>query len=487
MSDAATTTEPAANVPLCVDLDGTLIKADCFYESVLASLRANPLKTLMHMTALLKGKAALKAELASSVELKVDRLPFNQAVVDYILKARAEGQQVYLVTATDQHIAKAIADHFGCFDGVIASDGETNLRGENKANYLRKRFGDGQYDYIGNDATDVAVWKTARKSLIAAPNALAIQMQTGAKAPANLELIQIEAMPLPKKIIKALRVHQWSKNLLLLLPMIAGHTWGNIGDWGLLIRGFFAMSFCASSVYLLNDTWDLESDRTHPRKCKRPMAAGELQIPSGIILAGVVLLLGIITGFTISPAFFAMLIIYMVLTTLYTFRLKRVLVLDAIVLASLYAWRVMLGGAAIGIWPSTWLITFSIFIFFSLAQAKRYAELFNLREQNKDKASGRGYQVSDMEQLAIFGTTSGFMSVLVLALYINSDKSLTLYGRPEALYVICMLVLYWISRVWVITRRGEMNEDPIVWALRDHKSYALGLIAAMVLIVARVF
>lgn len=283
---------------------------------------------------------------------------------------------------------------------------------------------------------------------------------------------------------KAIRVHQWVKNLLLFVPLVMAHEQGNVQ---LLLKtsiAFFSFCLCASSVYLLNDILDLEADRQHAKKRFRPLASGQMAITTAMTLIPLFLVLSGIITLWLPTDFLYVLALYFVITLAYSFLLKQLVLVDIITLAMLYTIRILAGGHAAGVVVSQWLLTFSMFFFVSLACVKRFAELWALRKDNRESAAGRGYGVRDLEQVAQLGSACGSISVLVMALYISGKDVSKLYSSPDRLWLICPLLLYWISRVWLLAYRGELDEDPIVFALSDRTSYVVGLLAALIMFAA---
>jgi 4-hydroxybenzoate polyprenyltransferase len=287
-----------------------------------------------------------------------------------------------------------------------------------------------------------------------------------------------------RSAVRALRPHQWAKNVLVFVPLLTAHQLGETG--ALLAAGwaFLAFGFCASSVYLLNDMLDLDADRLHPRKSKRPFAAGQISLLYGFALTPLLLLGAFAIAASLPVEFFACLAAYYVLTLAYSFHLKRILMLDTICLAALYTSRIVAGAAAVSVTLSFWLLLFSVFLFLSLALVKRYAELEGMRRRQQLKAAGRGYHIEDLPVLQSFGAAAGYLSVLVLALYINSPEVAELYTRPKVIWFLCALMLYWISRIWMKTHRGEMHDDPVIYALRDRISLGIGVLVAITVVVA---
>ena len=469
--------------PLCVDLDGTLIRSDVLLESLLLLMKRNPLYLVLAAVWLLRGgKARLKAEIAARVELNPAALPYNKDLLAWLKSERGTGRELWLCTAVNVRLAEKVAGHLGLFDGVIASDAHTNLPGQRKAQQLVERFGHGAFDYCGNEWRDLAIWRCARGAIIVnGPPALE------RRASSELSVLRVFASGGGKRsraMLRALRPHQWAKNVLVLVPLFTAHRLGDLSALADGLAAVVAFCLCASSVYLLNDMLDLEADRGHARKSKRPFAAGDLSLSTGLVLGPVLLAAAALIAAFLPVKFQLALAAYYVLTFTYSVKLKRMLLVDAVALAGLYTLRIIAGAGAATVALSFWLLLFSVFLFLSLAFVKRYAELDSLRRQQRLQALGRGYHVEDLAVLQSFGTAAGYLSVLVLALYINSPEIEPLYHRPKAIWMLCVLMLYWISRVWMTAHRGGMHDDPVVYALRDRVSLGLGLLAAITVAVA---
>jgi 4-hydroxybenzoate polyprenyltransferase/phosphoserine phosphatase len=461
--------------PLCVDLDGTLVRSDLLIEAVFALLKLNPLYVFLLPLWLLRGKAAIKQRIADRVELEVTLLPYNQPLLEWLRQQKAQGRPLILATASNTKYAEQVGFHLGLFDEVLASDSETNLSGTRKRDRLVAAFGERGFDYAGNDAVDLPIWAKAGGAILVDTPPVVAQ-----RAGAVTEVAQVFTSRRPgwRDYVKAVRVHQWLKNLLVFVPLVMAHQ---VTDFTLLLQAvlaFVGFGLCASSVYVLNDLLDLESDRKHPSKCRRAFAAGTIPIQHGLLLIPLLLSAAFALALLLPPWFLAALSVYYAVTLAYSLRLKRVILIDVLVLAGLYTLRVIAGGAATGLGPSFWLLAFSMFLFLSLALVKRYSELLLVQAQEQEIAAGRGYQVVDLETLAHFGVASGYASVLVLALYIDSAAVDTLYRYPEVLWLICPLFLYWISRVWLLTRRDMMHEDPILFAIEDRRSHWLFAVMA---------
>jgi 4-hydroxybenzoate polyprenyltransferase len=466
------------SVALCVDLDGTLIHSDLLLESFLLLIKHNPLYLFVVPFWLLRGKAHLKSEIARRVQIDGSALPYTKPFVQWLQAQKAAGRALWLCTASDASLANAVAAHLGFFDGVLASDGQTNLSGSNKAAHLVAKFGEKGFDYCGNEHVDVAVWAKARSAIVVNASASVV------KAAGKVAHIAHTVVPMKaglRVMMKALRVHQWAKNGLIMVPAAAAHRLMDAATLGDSLLAFVAFSLCASSVYLLNDMLDLEADRQHHSKCKRPFAAGTLSLLFGLVAAPVLLLVALGISLLLPIKFLGVLAVYYVATLAYSFGLKKVVMVDVLALAGLYTIRIVAGAAATAIPLSFWLLMFAIFIFLSLAIVKRYAELFVMREQGKLSAKGRGYQVDDISLLQSLGASSGYLSILVLALYLNSPDVAKMYHQPKLVWALVPIMLYWISRIWMQTHRGLMHDDPLVYALKDRVSLLTGAAAAVVL------
>jgi 4-hydroxybenzoate polyprenyltransferase/phosphoserine phosphatase len=469
------------SVPLCVDLDGTLISSDLLLESFVLLLKRNLLYLFLVPLWLLRGKSVLKDEIAARVTLNPAALPYDQEFLRWLEAERAGGRSLWLCTASNQRLAASVATHLGIFEGVLASDRDTNLAGSAKATQLIARFGEGNFDYCGNEHRDLTVWKHARGAIVVGGGGKL--EREAARVSQVVQAFPSRARPL-RATLKALRPHQWAKNVLILVPLVAAH---HLADPGSLAAGLLALAAfcaCASSVYLLNDLLDLEADRAHPRKSKRPFASGQLSLLAGLVLAPCLLLAAIVMAAFLPAKFWLVLGTYYGLTCAYSFGLKGKVLLDALALAGLYTLRIIAGSAAVSVPLSFWFLLFSVFLFLSLAFVKRFAELDSMRRQGRLRAAGRGYHVEDLPLLQSLGTAAGYLSVLVLALYINSPEIQPLYSRPKVIWILCVLMLYWISRVWMIAQRGAMHDDPVVFALKDRQSLGIAALAVVTVVLA---
>ena len=455
-------TEPV----LVVDLDGTLIRSDLLLESFWSALGRHWTTPLHAAVRLSQGRAALKRYLAEQGPVDPAALPYNPAVLDHIRDWRAGGGRVALVSASDAALVRQVADHLGLFDEVQGSDGTTNLKGAAKADVLTERFGPRGFHYVADAAADLPVWAVAARAITVDARP-ALRARVEAVAPDVLHLGTAPERLRPA--LRALRPHQWLKNLLVFLPMVAAHDFA-AQTWAASALAFVAFCLSASAVYIVNDLLDLGPDRAHPRKRARPIAAGDLPIRTAMLICPALALAGLGIGTLLGGRFVVVLLVYQIATSVYSLALKRRMVIDICALAGLYTLRIVAGGVATGIPLSVWLLAYAAFFFFSVAAMKRLAELVDRRASGDDSAPGRGYEVGDLPLVAGMATTSGYVAVLVLALYVNSPEVQMLYSSPRALWGVCMVMLYWISRAVLLAHRGKMHDDPVVFALRDPAS-----------------
>lgn len=472
--------QPDQLKPLCVDLDGTLIKTDLLWESVFGLLKLHPLDVLKLPFWLVRGKAFLKEQLAKRVPLQPETLPYNLPFLEFLRSEKARGRPLVLATASNALYAGSISSHLGLFNAVFASDEKLNLSGKNKARQLEKAFGTKGFGYAGNSAADLPILAASCEAILVSPD------RSLRSASRRMEIARTfpDSKSFFSAIVREIRVYQWVKNLIVFFPLIAAHRWNQVGDLVHSLWAFGSFSLCASSVYLINDLMDLESDRRHPKKCQRPLAAGDLSLASGTVLTAILLAVWVVSAWALAPSFFSVLFFYFALNLLYTTHLKRMVIIDVVVLACLYTLRVFAGGLATTIPVSHWLMGLCLFFFFSLALVKRHSELTLMSSLERSSTKGRGYHVDDRFMLASLGTASGFISILVFILYIQSDRVQALYSRPEALWWIPPLLVYWMSRVWLLAHRGVLDDDPILFALKDIPSHIVAFICLAIVLYA---
>lgn len=470
----------AAGRPLVVDLDGTLIKSDMLVESFSALMHASPLQWPAALSALMQGRAAFKAHLAGEVTIDPATLPLNPALLAYLKAQRAAGRRIYLASAADARYVRLLADHIGLFDGIFASDGQINLKGAAKSRALCAAFGPRGFDYAGNSSADLDVWKDAAGViLVNAPAALARTVR--ARFP-DVVVLDPQELRLAE-VRRAMRVHQWLKNLLLFVPAFTAHQF-DVATSLACLAAFLSFSLGASSVYILNDLLDLRADRAHPTKRFRPFAAGTLDFITGIKLLLGTILASTAIALLLPWRFLGVLAAYYLLTLSYSFYLKRKATVDVLMLAGLYGVRLVAGAAAIAVVLSPWLLMFSLFFFLCLALVKRCTELYDRQQRGAGNPPGRSYRLSDLPILQTMATTSGYVSVLVFVLYVNSPAVAALYSSPERLWAIPAILLYWISRIIIMTQRGQMHDDPVLFAARDRISIVCAVMIAGVVLVS---
>lgn len=451
---------------LVVDLDHTLLRSDMLFESFWSAFSRDWRSPVRSVLTLPKGRAAVKRYLAGTAQVDVSTLPYDAEVINYVKAWRDAGGRTALVTASDNEIAQDIGAHLKLFDEVHGSNGIKNLKGQSKARFLVDTYGEKQFTYMGDSEADLAVWKHADR-------AITVNLSEAMKAKVAEVTSEFEHLATHKPKIgayfKAIRPHQWMKNLLVFLPMLAAHQ---INEANLLasLLAFIVFSLVASGVYVLNDLLDLAADRRHARKRERPFAAGSIPISAGSWMAVGLLSFGIIISAFLGPVFLSVMVGYFALTTGYSLYFKRRIVVDIFVLSGLYTIRIVAGAATTGIPLSVWLLAFSIFFFLSLAAVKRQAELVDNAKLGKLEASGRGYHVDDLPIISMISIGAGYVAVLVMALYVSSPAVMQLYAHPEALWGVCIVLLFWITRTVMIAHRGSMHDDPVVYAAKDRIS-----------------
>ena len=472
--------ETNRNIPLCVDLDGTLISGDALLESCVSVMKIKPWLLFAYPFWLIKGKTHFKNRLASYYLPNPDSFSYRHDIVDFLLTEKENGRKLVLATAAVQETADAVAEHLKIFDMALGTGKEKNLRSAHKAEVLCSIFGEKAFDYMGNSSADLKVWQKADGAiLVDTPKSITKK----AKEQSNvIKEFHYDYNKL-KVFIKEIRVYQWLKNLLIFLPLLMAHKLDSSQPFLYALLGFISFSLSASSVYVLNDLMDLDSDRHHPRKRRRPIASGKISIPWAVIIFLVLLIAGLSISIMFLPENFTyVLLFYLVLTTAYSLFLKKIYIVDIFILSILYTIRIIAGALAVDVPASKWLLAFSVFIFLSLAIVKRYTELKVMISLNKKSTKGRGYHVDDIGLLMNIGPASGYLAVLVFALYIYSPEVIRLYKHPEFLWPVAICIMFWITRIWFLAHRGRMHDDPIVFTGKDYVSYIIGFVIAILVI-----
>jgi 4-hydroxybenzoate polyprenyltransferase len=470
---------PDLSRPLCVDLDGTLIKSDSLFDAFCELVRRNPLAVWRLPLWLMGGRARVKIEIARRAPLDATRLPYNSPLLRYLQAQWREGRPLYLATGADAGLAERVAAHLGIFQGVLGTEGKINLTKTRKLARLKERFG--EFDYVGNSHADVAVLAGARMRLVANPTP-GLRLALGMR---HIPVARtfIDKRPTVSTLVKAIRLHQWTKNVLLFAPLLLSHKL-TARSVAAAVAAFFGFCFMASANYLVNDMLDIENDRRHRSKRLRPFAAGDLSVQGGIALSLALFLASAALLPQLPRAFALWLGLYIVATLSYSLYLKRVAGVDVLLLSGLYTLRLLAGGAATGTEISQWLAGFSSFLFLSLAMVKRFSEIENLRAKGGAATDGRGYFAADLEQIRSFGTASAYAAVVVFMLYIARPDVTELYRHATRLWLIVPLLIYWLNRVWLLASRGELDDDPVVFAMRDGMSLAVGAAVAAVALLA---
>jgi 4-hydroxybenzoate polyprenyltransferase len=469
---------------LCTDLDGTILLGDSFWESFLSLIGTHAWYIILVPFWLLRGKAALKHEIARRVTLNASTLPMRRELVEFLRAEKSKGRKVILATGSDVKIARGVAEVLGVFDAVLASDGETNLAGEKKRQAIQELVGKRGFDYVGNSWDDVPIWRVATSAIAVRPSP---RLLTRLQKTATVSRVFEERENYSTSLWHSLRPQHWVKNLLVFVPIVMAHDVRDPTRMFDVLVCFLSFSVAASGVYLLNDLLDLEEDRHHPQKKYRAFASGKVPVSAGIVLVPILFGAGLVMAWLVSPLLAGVIALYVLGTTAYSTYAKRLPIVDVLFLAGLYLLRILAGGVSAKVPVSFWLLAFSMFLLLSLAFTKRHAELIaqkNSNEGSECRESKRGYRLQDLDLVRQFGVSSGYLSVLVLALYVNGRQVTALYHHPQVIWLACPLLLFWISRTWFLANRGKLSEDPVVFAAHDPVSYLLGLCLILILLVA---
>lgn len=470
-------------VPLVVDLDGTLTPTDTLIESLIRLFKQSPANFFLIFVWLFKGRAFFKSQVASHVGSLPDNLPYNKLFQDYLCHERKKGRSIVLATAAHISVAEKVATDLGIFDFVLATDATHNLKGRNKLAAIREKFGD-RFVYAGDCRADIPIWKAAQAAVLVGVSK-------------NLADTVSKETPIeqtfPKKHAgiavwtRAMRIHQWLKNLLLFVPLLTAFSLTDMGRLLSMSVAFMAFSLAASATYIVNDLWDIDNDRSHPKKKHRPFASAQVPILHGVAVSGVALMSALLLSLAVNPGFFMMLVLYVVLTSAYSLFLKGYVLLDVIMLSMLYTLRILAGSVAIGIATSSWLLAFSVFMFLSLALVKRCSELVLLKQRDTKATSGRDYRVTDLVVLWPLGVGAALSSVVVFGLFINANETQARYATPQLLWLVAIGLIYWLARLWIKTSRGEMHDDPVIYAITDKGSRLTVLAMVGIMLAAHFF
>ncbi len=486
MTDIDTLSAPQAvsapATPLALDLDGTLLRTDSLMETLVAYLRQNPLRIVTVILWLLRGRPHLKHQLAARAKYDPECWPQNDDLVAYAEAQAAAGRTVVLATATDARIAAAMRARFPFLAEAFASDGATNLKSGAKARALSTRF-PGGFVYAGDSRADLKVWDRAAGAILAG-HSRGLTAAAAKRAPVEAQFFA--PGPSLKVWIKALRLHQWAKNALIFVPLLLGGKALDVQAWIACVIGFVGMGVLASSTYLINDLVDLESDRRHWSKRRRPLASGALPLAHACVAAPIGMVGGLALGYWAGGlAGAGILLVYAAITLAYSFSLKRVPMLDAVTLGVLFTVRLGMGIVFAGVVPGAWLLVFSMFLFTSLSLAKRATEIRRMVDRGLATVAGRGYVASDLTTVAGFGAASAVAATLVLVLYLIDEAfAKSFYSAPVLLWVLPLGLSLWLGRIWLLCGRGELEDDPVIFAVKDRISLFLGALLAAAFVAA---
>jgi 4-hydroxybenzoate polyprenyltransferase/phosphoserine phosphatase len=469
------------NLPIVVDLDGTLTPTDTLVESLLKYMRKSPLNLFRVVGLGRQERAVFKSHIADHTSISGELLPYNEPFLKYLKEEKAKGRRIVLATAAHRSIADAVSSHLDIFDDVLATDGTHNLKGKEKLAAIHESLGE-HFVYAGNSRADIPIWKECKHAiLVGVPS----QVARSIKRQVSVEREFKWPAPDLKVLMKALRVHQWLKNLLLFVPLLTAINLSSFSRLLHVMVAFVAFSLAASSTYIFNDLLDIENDRAHPRKCNRPFASGQLSITAGVIMSVVLMVVAVTMALSLSQGFFFMLLLYVIMTVFYTLVLKEIVLIDVLMLSLLYTWRILAGSIATPVATSFWLMAFSVFIFFSLALVKRCAELVAMDEKGKMGTYGRDYWVEDLRVLWPLGVGAALAAVVMFGLFISAPETRIGYATPDMLWLVAIALIYWQSRLWVMTSRGQMHDDPVIFAITDKGSQIIVLFMVIMTITAR--
>lgn len=464
--ESPASSQKCTNPPLVVDLDGTLTATDTLVESIFSLFKKNPFYIFYVSFWLVLGRAKFKERVAEQSSFLVENLPWRVDFLDWLRSQHEKGRKIILATAAHHSIAEAVAAHFGFFETVISTSAGKNLKGRIKLIEIQRQVGM-RFSYAGDSRADIPIWEAAETAILVGTST-SVSRKIYACSQVEREFTSQKSGLLVW--MKALRIHQWLKNLLLFVPLFSAFSFGDTSKLYAALIAFGSFSLAASGTYIFNDLWDLENDRKHPRKKYRPFASAQISLTSGTAMATALLLTALVLAASISPGFAYMVIGYIGLTTAYSWALKQYVLIDVVMLALLYSFRILAGAEATSINVTPWLLAFSVFTFFGLALVKRCAELKLLQSSGRLGAHGRDYQVADLAVLWPLGIGASLCSIVIFGLYIGSPSAATMYSNTNVLWAVGIGLIYWNARIWIKTARGEMHDDPIVFAIRDFGS-----------------
>jgi 4-hydroxybenzoate polyprenyltransferase/phosphoserine phosphatase len=470
----------AHKLPIVVDLDGTLTPTDTLIESLIKLVKQSPINLMRLPLWLLKSRAGFKASLAAHVSFSAIHLPYCEPLLAYLREEKAKGRSIILATAAHKSIAEAVSTHLGLFDKVLATEAGHNLKGKAKLQAIEEKVGK-EFVYCGDSYSDLPIWEKAQAGILVGVSS---HLAETVRRKVHIE------REFPKEgaglalWVQAFRVHQWLKNILLFVPVLTSFSFMKIAVLCTMTMAFLSFSFATSAIYILNDLSDLENDRAHPRKRLRPFASAKLPILHGVSVAGIALVLASIIALVVSKEFFLMLLLYLALSSAYTLLLKKYIIVDVLILSLFYILRILAGSTASGVVTSSWLLAFSFFIFMSLALVKRCAELVSLKQQGKNITEGRNYYITDLVVLWPMGIGAAMSAVVIFGLFISAPETKTHYATPDLLWLVAICLIYWLARIWVKTSRGEMDDDPVLYSIKDKNGLVIVFIMVIIILIA---
>lgn len=459
-------------LPLVLDLDGTLIRTDLLVEGIVTAFFKRPLALIAALPLALVNRAKFKHRIAAIVDIDTDSLPVNSDLVAYAEREQQKGREIHLYTAASQSLAESVARRFGFFSSVVGSSETVNLKSNRKRDALVERF-PGGFVYAGDAHADLSVWQASDAAVLVDTSTYVQRAVVASGKTVEATFTTVES-PL-KSWRKALRLHQWAKNLLVFVPLLLSHQYFDIPVVLECVAAFFIFSVSASGTYILNDLSDLSADRRHKIKYKRPFAAGKLNLLAGLSVSILLITGGLAVSTLISAGFCVALSAYLFVTLCYSFGLKKIPLLDVMILAILFTLRLVMGTEASDAGYSEWLLTFSMFFFLSLSMAKRFVEVDAKSDSPDGAISGRGYRRDDRSFISTMGQAAGVASILILVLFLRDDAfKVDIYHNKLFLWGIPVFMALFLGRLWLLATRKELNQDPVAFAVKDQISYLLG-------------
>jgi len=466
--------------PICVDLDGTLMRTDSFVEMLISFVRSNPFRLIKVAYFLIsRGKGYTKSKLAENTGVSEKLLPFHSEFLKFLIDQKKQNRRLILTTGSSEIFAKKVSDHLGIFDQVIASTSKINMIGKKKLKAVHSLLGGKPFAYAGNSHQDIPLWLAAEEQFFVNTPA---RIKRKVLKKKNRLKQEFKSVPFSlSNFFKAIRIHQWTKNLLIFVPLITAHSF-DLDSFKICFLSFLAFGLCASSSYIFNDILDIQFDRLSKSKSARPFANGEFSIKFGVLLI-ILLFVGAIAFSTlVSINLGYLLLIYFLSSVLYSVYFKPFAIVDLIFLASFFTFRVFVGIVVLEVSFSIWLINFCFLTFFGLAACKRYTEI---SRNGKSKLPGRNYEFSDQTFLMNLGLASCFTALVIFLLFIDHLNLTDTYSNPQFLWGIFPILLFWFSRIWWLNVKDKLDEDPLIFAIRDIPSILVAVLCIGFMLISR--